>query len=92
VKTSLEDYLTPLRATKARFITSFIKDEKDADNNAPEAAAHIAQHWTVPDAEVEVPFPPGRIAPVSGLNQGLLYRMLERSVQRRLSAKPTSRE
>ena len=84
VRTKYEDYLTPLRTTKARFITSFIKDDRDADNNAPDAVVHIAQHWTLPDAEVEVPFPPGKIAPVSGLDQGLLYRMLEAAVAARL--------
>ena len=87
VKTTLEDYLTPLRKTGAELITSFIPDEKDPDNNAPEAVAHIAQSWTSPDAEVPIPFPPGRMAAVSGLNQGLLWRMLEHEAAERLARK-----
>lgn len=85
VSTLVEDYLTPMRRTKAGFITSFVHDDTNPDNNAPEAVAHIAQSWTRPDAEVAIPFPPGRMAAVSGINQGLLWRMLEAAIATRLS-------
>lgn len=75
LNTPLEDYATPLRQTRAKFITCHLKDA-DASNNAPDAAAHIDASWALPDAAVPIPFPPGRMAPVSGLNQGLVYRML----------------
>ena len=70
-----EDYATPLRQTGARFITCHLKDTKEA-NNAPDTAAHIDASWSPPDSEVPIPFPPGHLAPISGLNQGLVYRML----------------
>jgi hypothetical protein len=93
VSTPYEDYLAALRETKAKLVTSFIPDKDKAENNASEAVAHITQHWAVPDAEVPIPFPPERMAPVSGLNQALLFRMLERAVKARLDgevqAKPS---
>lgn len=70
-----EDYATPLRQTGAKFITCHLKDTTET-NNAPDAAAHIDASWSPPDSEVPIPFPPGHMAPVSGLNQGLVYRML----------------
>ena len=65
-------------------MTSYVTDA-NANNNAAEALAHIEQHRPVPDAEVPVAFPPGRLAPVSGLEQGLLYRLLESAVEKNLA-------
>jgi len=62
--------------------------DKNPANNAPDAVSHIEQHWSPPDASVRVPFPPGVIAPISGLDQVLLYRMLEESVAARLKFAP----
>ena len=45
---------------------------------------HVEQHWHEPDAEVKVAFPPGVIAPVSGLDQAMIFRMLEDAVARKL--------
>jgi hypothetical protein len=47
------------------------------ENNGHGALAHIEQNWEYGDAVVPVPFPPGRIGPVSGLYQGLIYRILD---------------
>lgn len=71
------DYDTPLRAAKLDLITCFSRDPLHPENNGQGALAHIEQQWEFGDAEVPVPFPPGRIAPVSGLYQSLLYRMLD---------------
>jgi hypothetical protein len=75
MNTPYEDYATPLRQTGAKFITCHLKD-KNKSNNAPDATAHIDASWSLPDSEVPVPFAPGQMAPVSGLNQGLVYRLL----------------
>ena len=83
VSTLYEDYLTAIRDAKVDLVASFVLD-KNVPNNAPEALSVIAQNWSIPDAEVPVHFAPGRIAPVSGLDQGLIYRMLEDAVAARL--------
>lgn len=75
MNTPYEDYATPLRQTGAKFITCHLKDVNKS-NNAPDAAAHIDASWSLPDSEVPVPFAPGQMAPVSGLNQCLVYRLL----------------
>ncbi|MEI7436535.1 MAG: hypothetical protein WCL16_06975 [bacterium] len=46
--------------------------------------ATVAQCWSMPDAEVEVPWPPGQMAPVSGINALLLLRTLDEQVAVRL--------
>ena len=84
VNTQYEDYLKAIREADVSLVTSYVTDA-NANNNAAEALAHIEQHWSVPDAEVPVAFPPGRLAPVSGLEQGLLYRLLESAVEKNLA-------
>jgi len=71
------DYSTPLRESRVDLITCFARDPLHPENNGQGVLAHIEQNWSFGDAEVPVPFPPGRIAPVSGLYQSLLYRMLD---------------
>ena len=79
----LEDYGKCIREAKLDFITCFATDP-NPENNAPDALAHIEQHWQFGDSEVPVPFPPGKMAPVSGLDQGLLLRMVDDAVAERL--------
>lgn len=71
------NYCEPLREAQVDLITCFASDPLHPENNGHTALAHIEQNWEFGDAVVPVPFPPGRIAPVSGLYQGLLYRMLD---------------
>ena len=78
------DYDTPLRASKVDLITCFSRDPLHPQNNGQGALAHIAQNWDFGDSEIPIPFPPGRMAPVSGLYQGLLYRMLDDAASARL--------
>lgn len=82
------DYDRPLRESGVDLITCFARDPLHPDNNGPGAVAHIEQDWAFGDAEVPVPFPPGRIAPVSGLYQGLLYRMLDELAAAKLTQAP----
>lgn len=76
IGTPNEDYGRYIRQSGADFITSFVPDA-DPAKNAPDARAHIDQSWALGDAEVPLPFPPGRMAPVSGLNVGLIWRLLD---------------
>jgi uncharacterized phosphosugar-binding protein len=78
------DYDRPLREAKVDLITCFAHDPLHPENNGQGAIAHIEQNWNFGDAEVPVPFPPGRIAPISGLYQSLLYRMLDDAASAKL--------
>ena len=89
MSTEYEDYATPMRKTGAKIISSYVTDKNPA-NNAPDAVSHIEQHWSPPDAAVKVPFAPGVIAPISGLDQVLIYRMLEETVAARLVLRPAN--
>lgn len=90
INTPYEDYYGAIKGADVRLISSYVHDDVQADNNAPEALVHLPQHWNRPDAEVIVPFPPGYLSPVSGLDQGLIFRMLEAEVASRLAAKPAA--
>jgi len=79
VSTPNEDYYKAISEAKLNMIGSFVPDANPA-NNGPDALSFITQHWSPPDAEVALPFAPGLMAPVSGIDQGLLYRMLEDAV------------
>jgi hypothetical protein len=84
LSTKYEDYGGFMRKTGARLIASYSPDTYNASNNAPDAAVVIEQSWAIPDSVVTVPFPPGHMAPVSGIEAGLLYRMLDEAVSARL--------
>lgn len=86
ISTPYENYLTPMRECGASVVTSVLEDICNLQNNLPEAVASIDQSWTYGDSVVPIPYPPGRMAPISGLNQGLIYRMLDDAVVSRLQA------
>lgn len=72
-----------LRAAGVQTITSHIDDPFNPDNRLPDALAHIPQSWAFGDAEVEIPFPPGKMAPMSVINQLLIFRMIDDAVNRK---------
>jgi len=74
-----EDYGKFIRESKTDFIAVYVPDA-DPKNNAPDAAAVVEMHWVVGDAEVPLPFPPGKMAPVSGIDQALIYRLIDEAV------------
>lgn len=86
LSTPYEDYATPMKKSGATLVTSFVTDKANPSNNDVKPAVHIEQHWQPPDAEVKVPFAPGVMAPVSGIDQALIYRMIEDAVASRLDA------
>lgn len=85
VNSKYEDYAGAIRETKTDVIVSVAPD-KDPANNGPWALAHLDQSWTLGDAEVSIPCPPGRMAPISGINATILFRMLDDEVATRLAA------
>ena len=54
----------------------------------PDALMVLDQPWPVENAVVDIPFPPGRMAPVSGVHVCLLYRMLDEAIAERLASTP----
>jgi len=82
------EYDRYIRESGAGLIICSKKDERNLENNAPEALAHIDQTWEYGDAVVPIPCPPGIMAPISGINQALLYRMLDEATFDRLDPKP----
>lgn len=70
----------------ADLIACYVPDKNPA-RNATNALALINQPWEFGDAEIAIPFPPGRMAPVSGIIQALQYRHLDESIARRLAGK-----
>ena len=85
LSTVSEDYGKFMRETKADIIASYIPDWNNPSNNANEGLVVIEQHWRLGDAEVTIPFAPGLMAPVSGLEGALLYRMLDDAAARQMA-------
>ncbi len=84
MSTRYEDYGGCIRRTGAKLIASYSVDTYNKVNNTPEPEVLIPQSWGVPDSAVIVPFAPGHMAPVSGIEQALIYRMLDEAVSERL--------
>lgn len=68
-----------IRATGADLIACYVPDP-DPSRNASNALVQITQPWVIGDAEIALPFPPGKMAPVSGVIQGLEYRMIDEAL------------
>jgi hypothetical protein len=84
MSTRYEDYGGCIRRTGAKLIASYSVDTYNKSNNTPEPEVLIPQSWGVPDSAVIVPFAPGHMAPVSGIEEALIYRMLDEAVSERL--------
>jgi hypothetical protein len=56
------------------------------DQKVREARMVLEQRWPFENAVVPIPFPPGKMAPVSGVYVCLQYRMLDSEIARRLAA------
>jgi len=86
ISTPLEDYRKFIKESEVRCITCFLHDKNNEQNNdTGKTLCHIEQSWELPDSVVEIPFPPGKMAPVSGINQALLYRMLDEAVAEKVN-------
>ena len=89
------DNLAMIRQTKADYIVSYrpatekmepfpgaAVDSYNFDTH--DARMVLEQHWPFENAAAPVPFPPGKMAPVSGVYVGLQYRMLDEAIVKEL--------
>jgi len=90
------DFLAIIRSTQADYIPSFRPGNEPMepfsgpadfyDRNVKDAVMILEQHWPFENAVVPIPFPPGKMAPVSGVYVSLMYRMLDEAIADRLAA------
>jgi len=87
ISTPLEDYHAAIRNAGLELVAAtYTADLKQPANNAGPETIVIPQSWTLPDAAVPIPFPPGHMGPVSGIECALIYRLLDDAVAERLAA------
>ncbi len=77
------DFGRYIKEANLELITCFAPDLDDPSVNET-GIAHIDQCWAKGDAEVPLPCHPWKMAPVSGINSGLILRMLDDSVSKKL--------
>jgi len=77
------DFGRYIKEAKLELITCFAPDLDDPSVNET-GIAHIDQCWMKGDAEVPLPCHPWKMGPVSGINSGLILRMLDDSVSKKL--------
>lgn len=90
------DYMQIIRSTGADHIVSFRRGSEEMEPMEGEGQERtyrphvedtlmvLDQPWPFEGAVVPIPFPPGRMAPVSGVHLCLLYRMLDEAIAARL--------
>lgn len=78
------DYMTPVREAGVELVTSYVSAE-DEELNHPDPVAHVEQHWELGDTVVPLECHPDGMAPISGVNAGLLHRMIDDAVHERLN-------
>ncbi|MHB0939516.1 MAG: hypothetical protein ACYDCO_21785 [Armatimonadota bacterium] len=83
MRTAYQDVTPQLQEAGVELISSYAVDPEWSKNQPPMLAL-IEQCWQLPDAEVPIPIFPHVMAPVSGLNAGLVLRMLDEEVAARL--------
>jgi hypothetical protein len=93
------DYLALIRQTKADYIASYrpfrepmepyeVGHDIFYDQKLDDAKMVLEQRWPLDNAVVDIPFPPGRMAPISGVLVCLQYRMLDEAIAARVGAEP----
>jgi len=102
VNTPSLDYIDVIRKTGADYIPSYrlIREPMEPmegdkvfyDQKMDDALMLLEQRWPYENAVVDIPFPPGKMAPVSGVYVSLLYRMLDEAIAARIPSqdKPKS--
>ncbi|MHB0937147.1 MAG: hypothetical protein ACYC6A_12230 [Armatimonadota bacterium] len=91
------DYLKVIRSTGADFIVGYRVGTEATepyegpadfyDQKVNDAQMVLEQEWPFENAAVDIPFAPGKMAPVSGVHLCLQYRMLDEKIAERLAAK-----
>jgi uncharacterized phosphosugar-binding protein len=101
VNTVTLDYVDVIRQTGADYIPSYRPTREPMeptaagkvfyDQRLEGALMVLEQRWPYENAVVDTPFPPGKMAPVSGVYVSLLYRMLDEEIATRArSSKPAA--
>ena len=85
INSRYDDYAKYILEVNPDVITSYAPD-RTSYGSVSNLLAHIDQSWVLGDAEVPIPCPPGKMAPISGINGVLLFRMLDDEVAARLPA------
>jgi hypothetical protein len=78
-------YVDMVRGAKVHYIAWLHRSVQDSDEPYDDALARIRLDFTPGDAAVPVPFPPGKMAPVSSIEIALIYRCLDQMVADKLS-------
>ncbi|NQU09756.1 hypothetical protein HQ590_03125 [bacterium] len=84
INSRYDDYAWHINEVGPDVITCFAPQQQTDYGAVSNVVAHIDMQWDWGDAEVPLPCPPGKMAPVSGVNAVLLYRMLDDEVAERL--------
>jgi hypothetical protein len=95
MNSAYSDYDRRIQEAGLDLVTSYAQAPADYKTDIPALAdvhgqpanvlAHVDQPWELPDAEVPLPCPPGKMAPVSGICRTLVFRMLDDEVSGRLA-------
>lgn len=90
-------YVAPIKAAGADYIPSYRRlqkgetlEEYPFEDDPSDALMVLDQDWPFDGAVVEIPFAPGKMAPVTGIYSGLLYRMLDEAMSERLAKQETA--
>jgi hypothetical protein len=89
------DYLAFIRREKVAYIPcwrpspekmeGWDKPEVFHDQKVDDALMVLEQHWPFENAVIDVPFNPGKMAPISGVHLCLQYRMLDEAIAQRIA-------
>jgi uncharacterized phosphosugar-binding protein len=83
INSKYADFARYINEPGADVITCY-SPQKESYGTVSNVVAHIDQSWAWGDAEVPLPCPPGKMAPISGINGVLIFRMLDDEVSARL--------
>lgn len=83
INSKYADFARFINEPGADVITCY-SPQKESYGTVSNVVAHIDQSWAWGDAEVPLPCPPGKMAPISGINGVLIFRMLDDEVSGRL--------
>jgi len=85
------DYIKFIRDTGCDVIASYrrLKPDEKLLHGAPKAdhkelLMTIDQDWPYDGAVVDIPFAPGKMAPITGVESVLLYRMIDQAIAKRV--------
>lgn len=84
INSKYSDFARFINEPGADVITCY-SPQREAYGAVSNVLTHIDQSWAFGDAEVPLPCPPGKMAPISGVNAVLLFRMVDDEVAARLS-------